>query len=124
MNKKNISILVVIIVLTIIAVFTTFNLTKRVGVPPKYPSTYFIEPPSILFVECHTNDDCLKIKGTACQPSKGGTEICINKNYMQEYLSNIETLSGKEWEVDCPEVNNISNKICSCVNNNCKLVNP
>jgi hypothetical protein len=87
----------------------------------RYPSTYFIEP-SNSFVACYKTDDCIKVKGTACPPSKGGAEICINKEHMQEYLSNIEILSGKEWEVECPNINNSTNKECSCINNVCKLV--
>jgi hypothetical protein len=87
----------------------------------RYPSTHFIEP-SNSFVACYKTDDCIKVKGTACPPSKGGAEICINKEHMQEYLSNIEILSGKEWEVECPNINNSTNKDCSCINNVCKLV--
>jgi hypothetical protein len=87
----------------------------------KYPSTYFIEPTK-MFVACYNTDDCIKAKGTACPPSRGGTEACINKNYMQEYLSSIDILSGKEWEISCPNVDKTTAKECSCINGICNLV--
>jgi len=87
----------------------------------RYPSTYFIEP-SNLFLFCYKTDECIKVKGTVCPPSKGGTETCVNKEHMQEYLSNIETLGGKEWEANCPNIDYSTTKECSCVNNTCNLV--
>lgn len=92
------------------------------GVKEKYPSTSLVEP-SNLFVSCYKTDDCLKVKGSACQPSKGGEETCINKNYMQEYLSSIENLAGKDLEVSCPSIDKTTNRSCSCLNNICQLVN-
>lgn len=123
--NKIILISIFILSVTILAVITLSNYNIKTIIretPPKYPSTYFIEPPSEKFVSCYTNDDCIKIKGTACHPSNGGIETCVNKNYMQEYLSNIEILAGKEWEVSCPNINNTTNKDCSCINSICKLV--
>lgn len=124
---KKIVIIILVVVIIALALFLSLNINYfyylksfKIG-GYKYPSTYFIEP-SNLFVSCYKTDDCIKVKGSACQPSKGGVETCINKNYMQEYLSNIENLAGKYWEVNCPNVNNSTNKECSCVNNNCNLV--
>jgi hypothetical protein len=114
---------VAIIAIALSAYFTNayYNYKSLQGERTKYPSTYFFEPSS-LFVACYTNDECIKVKGTACSPSKGGAETCINKEHMQEYLANIEITSGKEWEVNCPNINNSSNKECSCINNICSLV--
>jgi len=116
---------IAIIVLVLAAYFTLTNdyyyyksLTSK---KQKLSPTYFIEPSNLLLT-CYNDDNCIKVKGSACQPSKGGTETCINKNHMQEYLSNIENLEGKEWEVSCPDINNSTNKTCSCVNGDCKLV--
>jgi len=126
MKKYLIIILAVVAIsaITLSAYFTNtyYHYKSLQSEVSKYPSTYFIEPSSVLFVECYTVDDCIKVKGSACPPQKGGIEICINKNYMQQYLSSIETLSGKEWEVKCPSMDNSTNKECSCNNNTCKLV--
>ena len=115
---------IAVAVIAMSAYFTNFyyHLKSLQVQGTKYPSTYFINPPSNLFIECRTTDDCIKIKGTACPPSKGGTETCVNKGHMQEYLSSIESLAGKEWEVDCPNVNKTTDKVCSCANNFCSLV--
>jgi len=114
--------LAIVVLITILSFSNSYYFFKSItSEKSKYPSTYFIEPSS-LFVACYTKDDCMKVKGTACPPSKGGAETCINKNYMQEYLSNIEILSGKEWEVNCPNIDSSTNKICLCINNVCKLV--
>jgi len=89
--------------------------------PYKYSPTDFIEP-SATFTKCYINDDCLKVKGSACPPDTGGVDTCVNKNYMQEYLSEIEELEGKEWEVTCPQIDKTNNYECFCVNNTCKMV--
>ncbi len=98
-----------------------YRLKSLQGEGVKYPPTYFMKPDD-LFVSCYKDDDCIKIKGTACPPQRGGTETCINKEHMQEYLSNIEYKSGKEWEVECPNIANSTNRVCSCTNNICSLV--
>ena len=86
----------------------------------KYSPTDFIEP-SENFVKCYEDKDCIKVKGSACPPSSGGTEVCVDKDYFQEYLSKIEKLAGKELEVACPEIYLVSNKICDCIENKCSL---
>jgi len=86
----------------------------------KYSSTEFIEP-SGNFVKCYEDKDCIKIKGSVCPPESGGTEACVNKNYFQEYLSEIEEKAGREWEVSCPEIYLVSNKTCDCIGNLCIL---
>jgi hypothetical protein len=40
-------------------------------------STQFIEPREE-FVKCADSSDCIKIKGSACPPSAGGVEVCVN----------------------------------------------
>ena len=87
----------------------------------KYSPTEFIEP-SERFVNCFEDTDCIKVKGSACPPSSGGVESCVNKNYFQEYISEIEEKAGKEWEVECPAIYLISNKICDCIESECVLV--
>jgi hypothetical protein len=124
--KKSLIILSVAIIIVLVflaAYFTNFyyHYKSLQGERVKYPSTYFIEPSS-LFLTCYKADDCIKVKGTACPTSKGGVETCINKEHMQEYLSSIEVLSGKEWEANCPDINNSSSMECSCLNNVCRLV--
>jgi len=125
--KKNFLIIISIVIIAIVtALMTSFTnifyyFKSLSSEKEKYPSTYFIEP-SNLFKECHTTDDCIKVKGTSCPPSKGGVETCVNKNYMQEYLSNIETLTDKEWESNCPNIDSSTDRECSCVNNVCDLV--
>lgn len=91
------------------------------SVSEKYPSTSLVEP-SGQFTSCYSSDDCLKVRGSACQPSEGGEETCVNKNYMQEYLSNIDSLAGKEYEVSCPGINKTTDRSCSCVSDVCQLV--
>jgi hypothetical protein len=98
-----------------------YNYKSLQGGGTRYPSTYFFEP-SNLFIACYTSDECIKIKGSACPPSRGGVETCINKEHMQEYLAKIEISSGKEWEVECPNTDNSTNRGCSCVNNSCEMV--
>jgi len=127
-DMKKMMIIILIAAIAIVVVFSApyianayYNYKSLQGETTKCPSTYFIKP-SNLFSSCYKDDDCIKVKGSACQPSKGGIETCINKNYMQEYLSNIDNLAGKEWEVECPSINNTTSKGCSCVNNVCNLV--
>ncbi len=87
----------------------------------KYSSTDFIEPPQN-FVKCYEEKDCIKVKGSACSPESGGTEVCVNKNYFQEYLSEIEEKAGKQGKIACPEIYLVSNKTCDCIENLCSLV--
>ena len=124
--KKNLIILSFVILIALVlasAYFTNiyYHYKSLQSERVKYPSTYFIQPSNLLS-SCYKTDDCIKIKGTACPPSKGGIETCVNKEHMQEYLSNIEYLSGKEWEVSCPNIDKTTNKECSCINNICSLV--
>jgi len=87
----------------------------------KYSPTDFIEP-SERFLKCYEDTDCIKIKGSACPPSSGGTEVCVDKDFFQEYLSEIEKQAGREEEVGCPEIYLVSNKTCSCIENKCILM--
>ena len=87
----------------------------------KYSTTDFVEP-SALFVKCAENEDCIKIKGSVCPPEAGGIEVCVNKNYFQEYISYINEKAGFETDVACPEVYLTTNKTCTCTENKCKLM--
>jgi hypothetical protein len=87
----------------------------------EYSATDFIEPEE-RFTFCYNDDDCFKFKGSACPADSGGIEICINKNYVQEYNSVIEAAAGKHWERGCPEIYMVTNKTCSCIDSKCSLV--
>ncbi|NIO44574.1 MAG: hypothetical protein GTN36_03415 [Candidatus Aenigmarchaeota archaeon] len=87
----------------------------------KYTSTEFIEP-SERFLKCYESTDCIKIKGSACPPTSGGVEVCVDKDYFQEYLSEVEEKAGREEEVVCPEIYLVSDKTCSCLQDKCILV--
>lgn len=124
MNKIFIIALVLVVIAIALAMYFNnyyYFYKSLSSVNEKNPPTFLVGP-SELFVACSKTDDCIKVKGSTCQPSKGGEEICINKNYMQEYLSSIETLEGKEWEVSCPNADKTTNRSCSCLNNVCQLV--
>jgi len=117
--KKIILILIVIIVGLLILIqefYTSQKITKY-----KYSPTDFIEPAE-RFIFCYTDDDCLKVKGSACPPDSGGVETCVNKNFMQEYNSMIEELAGKHWELGCPEIYLVTVKSCACVKDKCSLM--
>jgi len=87
----------------------------------KYSATDFIEP-NESFLFCYNSDDCFKFKGSACPTDSGGVEICINKNFVQEYNSIIEKFAGKHWERDCPEIDLQTDRTCSCVESKCSLM--
>lgn len=83
-----------------------------------HSSTEFIEP-SPRFVACEDNTDCIKIKGSACPPTEGGVEICINKNHFQEYISTIDEAAGAEKDIVCPQVIASTNRMCGCMMGKC-----
>lgn len=86
----------------------------------KYSSTEFVEPPQE-FLTCYQDTDCIKVKGSACLPSEGGTEVCVNKNHFQEYISVIDENAGAETDVVCPQVYLVTNRTCVCVSGVCSL---
>ncbi|MFH1473710.1 MAG: hypothetical protein ABIE55_02345 [Candidatus Aenigmatarchaeota archaeon] len=86
-----------------------------------YSATEFIEP-SNTFTFCYVDDDCFKFKGSACPADSGGIEVCVHKNYIQEYNSVIEDAAGKQWERGCPEIYLVSEKMCSCIDSKCTLM--
>ena len=92
----------------------------RKKVQYKNSPTDFIEPPKD-FINCYEDTDCIKVKGSACPPSQGGIEVCVNKNYFQEYISEIDKQAGPEGEVVCPQVFLVSNKTCGCIGGTCIL---
>ena len=87
----------------------------------KYSPTAFIEPLE-RFLKCFEDTDCIKVRGSACPPSSGGAEVCVDKDFFQEYISEIEKKAGREDEVGCPEIYLVSNKTCSCIENTCVLM--
>ena len=87
----------------------------------KYSPTQSIVPPEY-FLYCYEDTDCIKIKSSACPPERGGSETCVEKDHFQQYLSMIEESAGKEWEVTCPDINNVGNNICRCITEKCNLV--
>ena len=87
----------------------------------KYSATDFIEPPQD-FLTCNQDTDCIKVKGSACPPSEGGTEVCVSKNHFQEYISDIDEKAGKQEEVICPQVYLVTDKQCKCIEGKCKLM--
>ena len=118
--KKIILILIIIIIVGVLLLIQEFYIPQK-GMNYKYSPTDFIEPTQ-RFIFCYVNDDCLKVKGSTCPPESGGVETCVNKDFMQEYNTMIEELAGKHWEIGCPEIYLVTNKICSCIDNKCVLM--
>lgn len=116
--KKNIMILLslILIVVGLIFLIQEFYLPRE-EIYYKYSPTDFIEP-SEIFIRCYENKDCIKVKGSVCPV----TSTCVNKNYLQEYDSEIEKSAGTPLEADCPGMDIKDNYECFCVNNSCKLV--
>ena len=115
----------IVLLLTIIFVGVMF-LIQEFYVPGiendyQYSSTEFIEPDET-FVLCDNDDDCFKFKGSVCPPDSGGVEVCVNKDYVQEYNSVIEGLAGNHIETVCPEIYLVTDRECKCIDNKCGLV--
>lgn len=116
-------IFLLIIFIILIALLLTFTTVSTVPTKKyKYSPTDFIAPPEY-FLYCYEDTDCIKIKASACPPEKGGSEVCVGKDHFQQYLSIVEDSAGKEWEVTCPNINNVVNNICRCIGEKCNLVN-
>jgi hypothetical protein len=81
----------------------------------------FVEPDQA-FTNCDSGADCIKIKGSACPASRGGAEVCVNKNYFQEYISLIDRKAGAEADVMCPQVQMNTSRVCGCVQNKCSIM--
>jgi hypothetical protein len=117
---KNYIILFILIVIGLtVVVLELLPPVKKVQ--HKYSPTSFIEP-SENFIDCFNHTDCIKVKGSACPPSSGGLEVCVNKDHFQEYISEINEKAGNEEEVACPDIFLVSNKTCDCFEGNCRLV--
>jgi hypothetical protein len=86
-----------------------------------FSSTDFIEP-SEEFVNCTISSECMKIKGSACPPSEGGKEVCVNKSYFQQYISVIDDKAGSEAFSNCPQTNMVTDRTCGCVQNRCVMI--
>lgn len=86
----------------------------------KSSATELVEPAEN-FIKCYEDTDCIKVKGSSCPPSEGGVEVCVNKNYFQEYISQIEKQEGREAEVVCPQVYMVTNRTCGCIENVCVI---
>jgi hypothetical protein len=110
----------VLIIIGLIYIVQEFHVPKKEN-NYEYSSTDFIRP-SQRFLNCFEDLDCIKIKGSACPPSAGGKEVCVDKDFFQEYLSEIEEKSGKESEIICPQVYLVTNKTCICNNGKCNLM--
>jgi hypothetical protein len=102
----------------VIAVQMNYNPVKKDSYA--FSSTDFVEPEQRL-INCNQTIDCIKIKGSACPPSEGGVEVCINKNHFQEYISVINAAAGNEAEVTCPQVLTITDRTCRCINQTCNF---
>jgi hypothetical protein len=94
----------------------------------QYSPTDYIEPEE-RFLVCTNNtnsnstaDECFKFKASACPAEMGGIEMCINKNFIQEYNSVIERGAGEHWDLSCPEINMVTDRACDCIDNVCTLV--
>jgi len=111
---------VIFIILGLILLIQEFYLPSK-NVQYKYSPTEFIEP-SESFLNCFEDADCIKIKGSACPTSSGGVEVCVDKDFFQQYLSEIEEKAGREENVECPEIYLVTDKICNCVEGKCNLI--
>lgn len=119
--KKYIIPLAVLIASLSVIFFVQNSYDPRKKTQYNVSSTDFVEP-SENFIKCYEDTDCIKIKGSACPPSEGGVETCVNKNYFQEYISQIEKQAGSEQEITCPQVYLVTNRTCGCVENVCRLM--
>jgi hypothetical protein len=113
------------LVLIVMIVFGVLIVVQEIYIPQRetfyeYSATDFIEPEE-RFTFCYIDDDCFKFKGSACPADSGGIETCVNKNFVQEYNSEIEEKAGKHWERGCPEIYMLTNKTCQCIDNRCTL---
>ena len=86
----------------------------------EYSFTDYIYPEE-KFVQCTSTDDCFKFRGSVCPAEAGGVEMCINKNFVQEYNSVIEGNAGSCMVNECPQACLTTNRTCECINNRCAL---
>jgi len=119
--RRYIMIILTILFLLALVFFIQGSYVPIKKTPYKHSSTDFIEP-SERFLKCYEDMDCIKVKGSACPPNSGGTEVCVDKDYFQEYLSEIEKQAGREEEIACPEIYLVTNKTCSCIEDKCVLI--
>ncbi|MFH0928772.1 MAG: hypothetical protein V1818_00250 [Candidatus Aenigmatarchaeota archaeon] len=109
---------IILIVIGIVFVIQEFSMKED----EKYEFSFTdsIEPEE-RFVACDNVDDCFKFKGSACPAYAGGTEVCINKNFVQEYNSVIEEKTGLNLEIKCPGTDLSTDMICECIDKRCVL---
>jgi hypothetical protein len=119
--KKYIIPLAILIASLAVIFFVQSAYDPRKKTQNKFSSTDFIQPAEN-FIKCYEDTDCIKIKGSACPPSAGGIETCVNKNYFQEYISQIDKTAGSEADAICPQVYMVTNKTCVCASGICNLV--
>jgi hypothetical protein len=119
--KKYIIVIGILIASLAVIFFVQNAYDPRKKTKYEFSSTDFIQPAEN-FIKCYEDTDCIKVKGSACPPSSGGVEVCVNKNYFQEYISQIEKQAGSEAEVVCPQLYLVTNKTCGCLENKCNLV--
>ena len=114
-------VLVSIVLLSIGTYFVVDNFYFNHDKQYEYSTTDFVEPEE-KFLDCDNVDDCFKFQGSACPPTSGGVEICINKNFVQEYRSTIEEKTGILVDIDCPQVDMSTDSECGCILNRCELM--
>ena len=114
-------VLVSIVLLSIGAYFVVDNFYLGHSKQYEYSTTDFIEPEE-RFVTCVDVDDCFKFQGSACPATAGGVEVCINKNFVQEYRSIIEDETGILVDIDCPQVDMSTDRECGCILSRCELM--
>jgi hypothetical protein len=108
-----------LIAIGIVFVIQEFVMKKEVVY--EYSYTEHIEPEE-RFIVCNNVDDCFKFKGSACPATSGGTEVCVGKNFVQEYNSVIEEKTGLNLEIECPEIDLSTDMTCDCIDNRCTLM--
>ncbi|MBN2202592.1 MAG: hypothetical protein JW700_00165 [Candidatus Aenigmarchaeota archaeon] len=113
--------LISIMLIAIGIVFVIQELSVKEEEKYEYSYTDYVEPEE-RFVACDDVDDCFKFKGSACPANMGGVEVCVNKNFVQEYNSVIESKTGLTLEIECPEINRTTDMTCACINNKCALL--
>ncbi|OGI11942.1 hypothetical protein A3K64_00520 [Candidatus Micrarchaeota archaeon RBG_16_36_9] len=121
MKKYIIPFAVLIATLSVVFFIQSSYDPKKKNNQYEFSSTDFIEPDEN-FIKCYENTDCIKIKGSACPPSAGGVETCVDKNYFQEYISQITNQAGNEADLVCPQVYLVTNRTCGCIENKCVII--
>lgn len=102
--------LLIVVIIVIIASSILYN-KIFVFVAPELPED------EILY-SCNSDLDCSKVNANCCGCSMGGSQICINRDYVSTWNKNLEIKCRES--VICPALYRCGiNYTCSCQNSKC-----